>query len=71
MKKKVYDVGALLNIKPSSKAMLWDNDAECPQCGDSSKLFWMECCGLVMCEGCRYEHDKKKGFLTEDEKENS
>jgi hypothetical protein len=54
-------------LKPSP-AMLFETDGECPQCNDVGCTLWhMECCGLVMCDGCRFVHDKKKGFLTSGE----
>lgn len=49
--------------KLQSKAVLWDHEDECPQCGSSLETLWfMECCGLVMCDVCRENHDKKMGY---------
>ena len=50
-------------VRPHSNAVLWATDEECPQCGGSlGLLWWMECCGLVMCDTCRDTHDEKKGY---------
>jgi len=50
-------------VRVPSKATLWGTDEECPQCGDSiGPLWWMECCGLVMCDTCRDKHDEKHGY---------
>jgi hypothetical protein len=47
----------------TSKATLWDEDDTCPQCGDCiGPIWWLECCGLVMCDDCRDKHDVKYHF---------
>ncbi len=52
-------------IKQKSPAMLWaSEDEECPNCGDiTSPLWFLECCGMIMCDTCKDKHDEKQGFL--------
>jgi hypothetical protein len=52
-------------VAGQSPVSLWATDEECPQCGDVGVLWFMECCGLVMCDTCRETHDLKRGYTGE------
>jgi hypothetical protein len=71
MQKKTAKTLNTTNDALKSKAMLWESEGDCPQCSSTLETLWfMECCGIIMCDVCREHHDAKWSYSTRTSNQN-